>query len=214
MKLALAAAALLLASTGAHALVADGITYTLVENSITNGGKTASFTLTITGENTASDTEGGRTGINAIAFNQPAPGTVTTGVMTSPAGYTFALGGLNSSGCNTTGNFYCFDNTAIPNTGGPFPGSLLSGPLSFDFNVTADTAGVWAGYKTALKIDWVGTQNNYDLVSLPIAVVPGTTCVDCTPTPTANNVPEPGSLMLLGGSLLATGAILRRRRRQ
>ena len=214
MKLALAAAALLLASTGAHALVADGITYTLVENSITNGGKTASFTLTISGENTASDTEGGRTGINAIAFNQPAPGTVTTGVMTSPSGFDFVLGGLNSSGCNTTGNFYCFDNTAIPDTGGPFPGSLLSGPLSFDFNVTADTAGVWAGYKTALKIDWVGTQNNYDLVSLPIAVVPGTTCVDCTPTPTANNVPEPGSLMLLGGSLLATGAILRRRRRQ
>ena len=94
MKTALAAAALLLASTSAHALVADGITYTLVENSITNGGKTASFTLTITGENTASDTEGGRTGINAIAFNQPAPGTVTMGVMTSPAGYTFALGGL------------------------------------------------------------------------------------------------------------------------
>ena len=214
MKLALAAAALLLASTGAHALVADGITYTLVENSITNGGKTASFTLTISGENTASDTEGGRTGINAIAFNQPAPGTVTTGVMTSPSGFDFVLGGLNSSGCNTTGNFYCFDNTAIPNTGGPFPGSLLSGPLSFDFNVTADTAGVWAGYTTALKIDWVGTQNNYDLVSLPIAVVPGTTCVDCTPTPTANDVPEPGSLMLLGGSLLATGAILRRRRRQ
>ena len=214
MKLALAAAALLLASTSAHALVADGITYTLVENSITNGGKTASFTLTISGENTASDTEGGRTGINAIAFNQPAPGTVTTGVMTSPAGYTFALGGLNSSGCDGSGNFYCFDNTAIPNTGGPFPGSPLSGPLSFDFNVTADTAGVWAGYKTALKIDWVGTQNNYDLVSLPIAVVPGTTCVDCTPAPTANNVPEPGSLMLLGGSLLATGAILRRRRRQ
>ena len=214
MKLALAAAALLLASTSAHALVADGITYTLTENSISANGLTASFTFTASGENTASDTEGGRTGINAIAFNQPAPGTVTTGVMTSPAGYTFALGGLNSSGCDGSGNFYCFDNTAIPDTGGPFPGSLLSGPLSFDFNVTADTAGVWAGYTTALKIDWVGTQNNYDLVSLPIAVTPGSNCPDCTPTPTANNVPEPGSLMLLGGSLLATGAILRRRRRQ
>lgn len=68
----LGAFALLLASTSAHALVADGITYTLTENSISANGLTASFTFTASGENTASDTEGGRTGINAIAFNQPA----------------------------------------------------------------------------------------------------------------------------------------------
>jgi hypothetical protein len=209
MKFALTAA-LLLASTSAHALVADGVTYTLTENSITNGGKTASFTLTISGENTASDTEGGRTGINAIAFNQPAPGTVTTGVMSSPSGFQFILGGLNAAGCDGNGNFYCFDNTAIP----PTPTTALSGPLTFNFTVTADQTGVWAGYTTAFKIDWVGTQNNYDLVSLPIAVIPGTTCIDCTPTPTANDVSEPGSLTLLGGALLTTGLILQRRRRR
>lgn len=202
---------ILLASTSAHALVADGITYTLTENSISNGGLTANFTFTASGENTASDTEGGgRTGINAIAFNQPAPGTVVSGTMSAPGGFNFVLGGLNSDGCDGNGNFYCFDNTAIP----PTPTTLLSGTQTFTFSVTADTPGVWTGYTTDLKIDWVGTQNNYDLVSLPIAVIPGTTCVDCTPTPTANDVPEPGSLALLGGALLATGAVLRRRRRQ
>ena len=196
------AAALCCTSAQAVPLVADGITYTLTENSVTNGGLTANFTFTISGENTASDTEGGRTGINAIAFNQPAPGTVVSGVMSSPAGFTFNLGGLNSSGCNLTGNFYCFDNTAIP----PTPGGLLSGTLSFNFNVTADTAGVWSGYTTALKIDWVGTQNNYDLVSLPIPVNTGT-----TPPPPPPSIPEPGSIAVLGAGMIALGLIKRRR---
>jgi hypothetical protein len=192
---ALCAASTLALATPAFAanLVADGITYTLTENSISANGLTAFFTLAISGENTASDTEGGRTGINALAFNQPSPGTVTSGVMTSPSGFSFMLGGLNSSGCDGSGNFFCFDNTAIP----PTPSTLLSGPLSFNFNVTANTAGVWSAYTTDFKIDWVGTKNNYDLVSLPIPV---------------NGVPEPATwaMMLLG--FAGVGMTMRRRR--
>lgn len=193
---ALCAASTLALATPAFAadLVADGITYNLTENSISADGLTAFFTLIVSGENTASDTEGGRTGINAIAFNQPAPGTVTSGVMTSPSGFSFSLGGLNASGCDGSGNFFCFDNTAIP----PTPTTLLSGPLTFTFNVTADTAGVWNDYTNPdFKIDWVGTQNNYDLVSLPIPV---------------NGVPEPATwaMMLLG--FAGVGMTMRRRR--
>jgi hypothetical protein len=197
LRTSIAAIALIVASPASAAvLVADGVTYNLSLDSISGDGLTSFFTLVITGENTATDTEGGRTGVNAIAFNQPAPGTVVSGVLTSPSGYNFVLGGLNSSGCNGSGNFYCFDNTAIP----PTPGTLLSGPLSFMFNVTADTAGVWDNYATHFKIDWVGTQNNYDLVSLAIPVNTGA-------------VPEPATwaMMLIGFG--AAGYSLRRRRK-
>jgi hypothetical protein len=56
-------------------------------------------------------------GVNALAFNTPA--NFSTAVMiASPSTYTFVKGGLNSSGCSGSGNFYCFDaNTAIRRRG-------------------------------------------------------------------------------------------------
>ena len=207
MKLALAAAAAaLLASTSAHALVADGVTYTLTENSISANGLTANFTLSITGENTAGDTEGGRTGINAIAFNQPAPGTVTGGTMSAPSGFSFTLGGLNSSGCDGDGDFYCFDNSAIP----PTPTTLLSGPLSFTFSVTADTVACGPGTRPTSRSTGLAEEQ-----LRPRLVAdhgrPWGDCVGCTPTPTST-VPEPTSLVLLGSALMTGGLALRRRR--
>src|SRR5690242_1639707 len=109
---ALAVAAAVLAAAPAHAsLIADGITYTLTEFT-TADPLTDQFVLGISGINGASDTEGGRSGVNAIAFNKPSHFSTAT-MINPPSGYTFSLGGLSSSGCDGSGNFFCFDNTAI-----------------------------------------------------------------------------------------------------
>src|SRR5438270_4581725 len=163
---ALATAAIGLASMPAPAsaavLIADGITYSLNLNSIS--GKTGNFTHSISGTNTGSDTEGARTGINAFAFNDPSVGDAVSG---SSTGFTFHTGGLNSSGCDGSGGFFCFANTGAT-FGSPLPSSL-----SLIFSVTSNTAGSWASanYVTPdFKIDWTGSKNNYDLVSLGIPV--------------------------------------------
>jgi hypothetical protein len=194
LNVALAAAAIGFASMAAPAsagpvLVADGITYQLILNSITNGGLTGNFTLDISGINTASDTEGGRTGINAFAFNDPTIGTITSG---TSSGFTFMTGGLNSTGCDGSGNFFCFSNSGY-NPGSPMPSSL-----SLNFSITSDTVGSFANYTPDFKIDWTGSQRNYDLVSQPIPV---------------GGVPEPGTwgLMLLG--FAGVGVAMRRSRK-
>ena len=179
------------APASAAVLVDHGITYSLMLNSITNGGKTGSYTLAISGINTASDTEGGRTGINGFAFNDAA--TAVSGIS---SGFTFQLGGLNSSGCDGNGNgFFCFKNSGA-SFGSPLPSSL-----SLNFNVTSNTAGSWDNWAPSFKIDWVGSQNNYDLVSKPIPI-------NNTPP-----VPEPGTWAMMLVGFGGIGMALRRSRK-
>ena len=54
----------------ADTLTADGITYSLTDSVVNS--TTNQFTLTITGINGSSDTEGGRYGVQSFAFNKPA----------------------------------------------------------------------------------------------------------------------------------------------
>ena len=120
-----------LAAGGAHAsLIANGVTYTLTE-ATTADPLTDRFTLTITGINGAADDEGGRSGVNAIAFNEPA--NFASAVMIDPATWTTVEGGLNAGGCNSSGNFFCFDNPATVPTS---PALAADSSLTFICDVT------------------------------------------------------------------------------
>lgn len=199
-----AAMALLVFSQPSYAVLTDhGITYTLTESDAANP-LTDFFTLKITGINGASDTEGGRTAVNSLAFTQPVG--FTTASLTNPSGFALVEGGLNSGGCDGSGNFFCFDNLSIADgSPNPQPGPELAAnsTLTFFFQVTTAT-GDFSDYNPAFKIDWVGTKNNYDLVSKTIGI--GTdNPPPPPPPPPPPTVPEPGSIMMLLSGLIGAG---------
>jgi hypothetical protein len=184
----LSAIAICAATPARASLVADGITYTLFETILSPTED--QFTLQITGINGPSDTEGGRFGVNSLAFNEPKPGSVLSGTMT---GFTFMTGGLNAMGCDGTGNFYCFKANAAPTA----PALAANSDLQFTLDVTVAKAGDFAGYNPDFKIQWLGAKSGkYDLVSQTL-----------TPTP----VPLPAALPLLLGGIAGIGCMRRRK---
>jgi hypothetical protein len=182
------------APASATPITADGLTYTLFE-ATTSDPKTDLFTLVISGINASpGDTEGGgRYGVNSLAFNETSPkNSVTGGSMT---GFKFMTGGLNAMGCDGSGNFFCFKANTRP-TGPALPANST---LDLTFSLTVAAASDFNGYDPDLKIQWVGTNKSYDLVSQPLAATP---------------VPLPAALPLLLGGLggIAGFGLLRRRR--
>jgi hypothetical protein len=205
MKTLYAALLCLLLPTPAMAvtLVADGITYELDLTSVSADGLTGNFTLNISGVNTASDTEGGRTGINGFAFGDPSGATALSG---SSTGFTFQPGGLNSGGCNGSGEFFCFANTgAVFSSPLPSSGSLL-------FSVTTDLLVDWANWNPDFKIDWLGSKNNYDLVSKTLGVTncTGGGCPTGTPF-IGGAVPETSTWLMMIAGFGVVGAAMRRK---
>lgn len=204
----LAAAGALMVAPAAHAtpvsttLTDQGITYTLTETT-TASPLTALFTLNITGINSsATAAYDGRYGFDAVAFGTPSNFASASG----PSGFTYQSGGLNANGCSGNGAFFCFSANTAPSATIMAPNSSLT----FNFSVTL-SSGTFANYTPDLKIDWVGTQNNYDLVSQNIAptVVSGQ---QSGGTSGSQAAPEPATLTLIGSAVAGLAAARRRRR--
>lgn len=194
--LAAAGSLMLAALPSAHALTTwtlgpaessttQGLTYTLSgsENSATQWG----FSLAISGINVGgTDLELGRTMLNDLSLSKP-----TSYAGASLAGATTFLGGMGASGCSGNGNSqFCFDevNTAVSGS-----------TMSLNFTIDAPTAS-FAAYVPHLKVNWLGSKNNYDLVSADMAVV--------------SAVPEPETYALMALGLAAISALRLRRNRQ
>jgi hypothetical protein len=156
----------------------EGLTYTL-----TGDEATGSFNLLIEGINVAGvDTRGGRTFLEDLSFSPP------TGYSGAQLGAIAAgPGGLNSSGCNGHGNFFCFDGVHE---------AVSGSTMSLDFTISATSFDDWAPH---LKVDWIGSARNYDLVSKDMVG---------DPTPP---VPEPETYAMLLAGLGAMGFLARRR---
>ncbi len=132
---ALAVAAFIAATpVQASTLIADGITYSLTATSL--NATTNEFTLLITGINAAADIEKGRSGVNGIAFSLP--NHFESAVMINPPSiFTEQGGGLNSSGCNGNGNFFCFKANTTPTS---LPEFAADSSLTFVFDVRSHRA--------------------------------------------------------------------------
>ena len=134
--------------------------------------------------------------MNGIAFSLPS--NFASAVMITPA-LTFIEqdGGLNSSGCNGNGNFFCFKAKTTPTSS---PELDPNSSLTFVFDVTL-SSGTFAGYSPDFKIDWIGSKNNYDLVSAQL-------------DPTLTQTPIPGALPLFAGGGGLLGFLSWRRKRK
>jgi len=160
----------------------EGLTYTLTGTEV--DADTWSFVLLVQGINVAGvDTRGGRSALNDLSFSEP-----TGYIGASLSGATTLDGGLSSSGCNGKGaSQFCFGNVDA---------SVIGQTMTLKFTIDAPS-GSFLSYVPHLKADWVGSANNYDLVSANMV------------TP----VPEPSTYALMLAGLAAVGFMARRRRR-
>jgi len=181
----------------AHAVVFQsvfqGATFTVTPISSTE------FTFDIKGGNALTGDWAGAAALDAFAFNTNilagAPTTLTAN------GTAFTAGGLNASGCNGSGAFFCFDLDPPP---------AVAADMSFDIKVTGTTFTFSPANAPDLKIDWSASTADVDTAGVPDV---DTHLGSLFSESLSVAVPEPATwaMMLLG--IGAIGAAMRASRR-
>lgn len=172
----------------------EGVSYQLSETQTANPLEDV-FTLSITGINSSATTAyDGRSGVQSFAFGDLVANK-TPIIDQAPTGFDLVAGGLNSGGCDGAGSFFCFYAQTTPANSPALP---TGSTLSYSFSLTASSAAALSSWDPAFKINWVGNQNNYNLVSQNLH-----------PTPAAAPEIDPGTaaaaLTFLAGGFAALG---------
>ena len=184
----------------AHAVVFQstfqGATFTVTPVSSTE------FTFNISDPTGLSGDWSTATVLDAFAFNNNILTDPTAVTTLTANGTAFETGGLDSSGCNTHGAFFCFDLD---------PSVALASSMTFDIKVTGTTFSFSNTNAPDLKIAWAtSAESGTD--------TPGTTDND----PAVGNlfsqslsvaVPEPATWALMLFGVGAIGAAMRSSRR-
>jgi hypothetical protein len=192
-------------TSGTTITCTDGISYTLTQDSGAMLGADSShpadyvkwFSLNITDVNDPGSPYGGKSGVQSFALGDLGNNKPYFIDATAPTGFTLMPGGLNSSGCDSKGSFFCFQaDTAPPKT----PALAADWSHSYQFSLTGKSVADFNGWDPGFKINWIGSQNNYDLVSKELKP---------TAAPEIDPANAAAALTFLAGGL----AMLRRRRR-
>lgn len=188
------------ATIGPSCATCQGSLYTLTYSLDSSGGGFETYLINL--EIDTNGYTGGGLTIGEVAI-KVSPSFQSSSLVDAPGGvgnWTVVSGGINANGCSGAGSgFVCADYT------GAGHGVAVGGVLNWTFQHVIQAGSLFTGANEAsIKARYLDAQGNKigALVSEGITLTPGDN----------PEIPEPASMMLLGGGLLALGVAKRKAR--